>query len=101
MALNEKATKASTSSSHQALAVTEKPNVPLTPAQTSAQLAVMKDTGSLRRLRDFFCGSAHDSICGQKHVIKAVGSFLSQALRTLALTIDEVVRFDNKIHDVR
>ena len=24
-----------------------------------------------------------------------------RALRTLALTIDEVVRFDNKIHDVR
>ena len=27
--------------------------------------------------------------------------FPLQALRTLALTIDEVVRFDNKIHDVR
>ena len=37
---------------------------------------------------------------GEKHVINAVGSFLLQALRTLTLTIDEVVRFDNKIHDV-
>ena len=101
VALNEEATKDSASSSHQALTVTEKPNAPLTPAQTSVQLTVMKDTGSLRRLRGFFTGSAHDSRCGLKHVIKAVGSFLLQALRTLALTIDEVVRFDNKIHDVR
>ena len=101
VALNEEATKDSVSSSHEALAVTEKPNVLLTPAQTSAQLTVMKDTGSLRRLRVFFSGSAHDSRCGQKHVIKAVESFLLQALRTLALTIDEVVRFDSKIHDVR
>ena len=99
-ALNEEATKDSTSSSHEALAVTEKPNVLLT-TQISAQLTVMKDTGSLRRLRDFFSGSAHDSRCGQKHVIKAVESFLLQALRTLALTLDEAVRFDNKIHDVR
>ena len=99
-ALNEEATKDSTSSSHEALAVTEKPNVLLT-TQTSAQLTVMKDTGSLRRLHDFFSGSAHDSRCGQKHVIKAVESFFLQALRTLALTIDEAVRFDNKIHDVR
>ena len=73
----------------------------LTPAQTWVQLTVMKDTGSLRRLRVFFSGSAHDSRCGQKHVIKAVESFLLQALRTLTLTIDEAVRFDNKIHDVR
>ena len=81
--------------------MTEKPNVLLTSAQTSAQLTVMKDTGSLRRLRGFFSGSAHDSKCGQKHVVKAVESFPLQALRTLALTIDEVVRVDNKIHDVR
>ena len=80
--------------------MTEKPNVLLT-TQTSAQLTVVKDTGSVRRLINFFSGSAHDSRCGQKHVVKAVGSFLLQALRTLALTIDEVVRFDNKIHDVR
>ena len=100
MALNEEATQDSTSISHEALAVTEKPNVILT-TQTSAQLTVMKDTGSLRRLRVFFSGSAHDSRCGQKHVIKAVESFFLQALRTLALTIDKVVRFDNKIHDVR
>ena len=100
-ALNEEATQDSASSSHEALAVTEKPNVLLTLAQTSAQLTVMKDTGSLRRSHDFFSGSAHDSRCGQKHVIKVVGSFPLQALRTLGLTIDEVVRFDNKIHDVR
>ena len=100
MALNEEATQDSASSSHEALAVTEKPNVLLT-TQTSAQLTVMQDTGSLRRLRCFFSGSAHDSRCGQKHVIKAVGSFPLQALRTLELTIDEAVRFDNKIHDVR
>ena len=81
--------------------MTEKTNVLLTSAQTSAQLTVMKDTGSLRRLHDFFSGSAHDSRCAQKHVVKTVGSFLLQALRTLALTIDEVVRVDNKIHDVR
>ena len=100
VALNEEATKDSTSSSHEALALTEKPNVLLT-TQTSAKLTVMNDTGSLRRLRCFFSGSAHDSRCGQMHVINAVGSFPLQALRTLGLTIDEVVRFDNKIHDVR
>ena len=101
VALNEEATKDSVSSLHEALAVREKPNVLLTPAQTWVQLTVMKDTGSLRRLRAFFSGSAHDSRCGQKHVIKAVESFLLQALRTLGLTINEAVRFDNKIHDVR
>ena len=42
MALNEEATKDSASSSHEALAVTEKPHVLLTPAQTSAQLSVSK-----------------------------------------------------------
>ena len=55
----------------------------------------------MRRLRCFFSGRAHNSTCGQKHGIKAVGSFPLQALRTPGLTIDEVVRFDNKIHDVR
>ena len=101
MALNEEAKKKdSTSSSHEALAVTEMTTVLLT-TQTSAQLTVVKDTGSVRRLLNFFSGSGHDSRCGQKHVVKAVRSFLLQALRTLALTIDEVVRFDNKIHDVR
>ena len=79
-ALNEEATQDSASSSHEALAVTEKPNVLLT-TQTSAQLTVMKDTGLLRRLHDFFSGSAHDSRCGQKHVIKAVESFFLRALR--------------------
>ena len=42
LALNEEATKDSASSSHEALAVTEKPHVLLTPAQTSAQLIVMR-----------------------------------------------------------
>ena len=54
VALNEEATKDSVSSPREAFAVTEKPTVLLTPVQTSAQLPVMKDTGSLRRLRGFF-----------------------------------------------
>ena len=53
-ALNEEATKDSTSSSHEALAVTEKPNVLLTSAQTSAQLTVMKDTGVVATFALFF-----------------------------------------------
>ena len=49
----------------------------------------------------FFLWQRACSRCGQKHVVKAVETPLLQAFRTLALTVDDVVRFDNKIHDVR
>ena len=60
----------------------------------------MKDTGSLRRSR-FFLAARMIRDVGENMLFKAVGSFLLQALRTLELTIDDVVRVDNKIHDVR
>ena len=54
VALNEEATKDSVSSPREALAVTEKPTVLLTPAQTSAQLTVMKHTGVVATYALFF-----------------------------------------------
>ena len=54
MALNEEATKDLASSSHGALAVTEKRHVLLTPAQTSAQVSV---SGTWARKFGIACSS--------------------------------------------
>ena len=102
VALNEEATKDSVSGPREALAVTEKAQRASYASANIGTVDCDEAHGGLCDVRAvFFSGSAHDSRCGQKHVIKLVESFFLRALRTLALTIDEAVRFDNKIHDVQ
>ena len=55
---------------------------------------------SLRRFRDLILDARMIRDVGKNISSKLSNISPLQALRTLELTIDEVVRFDNKIHDV-